>query len=93
MTAHAGMASSLPIALNGATSLDNASFGHYRHAPADDLGFLDEWLVAELDGFAFDMGDLLLDDLQLPAAGARAASNSLVPPSSRFVHPRPRLRL
>ena len=90
MTAHAGMASSLPIALNGATSLDNASFGHCRHAPADDLGFLDDWLAAELDGGAFDMGDLFLDDLQLPAASARAASNALVPPSLASYIPRAR---
>ncbi len=83
------MASCLPIALNGSMSLDIANFGHYRHAPAevDDLGFLDE-LAAELDG-AFDMGDLLLDDLQLPAAGARAASNALVPPLSLRRYPAP----
>ena len=84
MTAHAGMATSLPIVLNGSMSLGGASFGQYPQAPpeVDDLGFLDDWLAAELDGGGFDMGDLLLNDLQLPAAGARAASNALVPPLS-----------
>ena len=93
MTAHMGIAPTLQIALNGAVSLGNATFGQYRPAPPeippiDDLGFLEE-LAAELDGGAFDMGDLLLDDLQLPAAGARAASTVLVPPSLASYFPAP----
>ena len=93
MTAHAGMACSLPITLHGAMSPSSAAFGHYRQAPpeipvVDDLGFLDE-LAAELDGGVFDVGDLLLDDLQLPAAGARAASTTLVPPSLAAYIPAP----
>ena len=88
MSAHVGMVSGLLPALNGSAGSGSFDFGPCRRPSpdmtADDgFRFLDE-LAADLDGDAYDLEDLLLDDLQLPAAGARAASTALVPPLSSY---------
>ena len=91
MTTHAGMAPGLMAGHNGGFGAISAGFGHGSRAPPaaapdDDLCFLDEF-AAELNGGAYDLGDLLLDDLKLPAAAAPAATDVLVPLSQR--HPEP----